>query len=186
MYRDTWTLWISSNKAIEEEFSGCGWVLHRRYCAGRDGSCTVLRWAPERTEVEAWEGRIFTGVPKKWEFSAADGCDVTAAALFDPGKEARLPGPHVRSGDLLGWAMLLHTPTSWIWLFWGALRGEQVFPALVSCVVWVVWGTCRTAWAVATRCRCPHSYGSGPAVGPKIRRFALGSFSRFCGGPLQP
>ena len=50
-------------------------------------------------------------------------------------------------------------------LFRSALRCEELMPALVSGFDWAARGTCRTAWAV--RCRCPYSYGTGPAVGPQ-------------------
>ena len=51
--------------------------------------------------------------------------------------------------------------------FLSALRGEELGPALVSGFDWPARGTHRTAWAVLPRCRCPYSYGTGPAVGPQ-------------------
>ena len=41
-------------------------------------------------------------------------------------------------------------------------------PALASCFDWVVRGSYRTAWAVQSCCRCPCTYGNGPAVGPQV------------------
>ena len=60
------------------------------------------------------------------------------------------PGEPLRTA--LGWTPLLHTPSSGVWLFRGAVRGEQLLAALVSSVDWVVRGTYRTAWAVEPRC----------------------------------
>ena len=128
---------------------------------GEGALAQYLRWAPEGDEVQAWEGRIFLGFPQSGIFPSLMGVTSQWLPFVDPGKEARPPGPDVRSWDLLGWSMFRHTSNPGIWLFWGALRGEQVFPALVSCVDWVARGTYRTAWAVARRCRCPYSYGHG-------------------------
>ena len=60
------------------------------------------------------------------------------------------PGEPLRSWS--GWTPLLHTPSSGVWLFRGALRGQQLLAALVFTVSWVVRGTYRTAWAVEPRC----------------------------------
>ena len=62
---------------------------------------------------------------------------------------------------------MLHTPSSGVWLFKGALRGEQLLAALVSTLDWVVRGTYRTAWAVEPRCLCSYAYGRRVAVGPQ-------------------
>ena len=86
--------------------------------------------------------------------------------------------------DSDGLDRLLHSPSSGVWVFQGALQGEQVVPAL-SGFDWAVRGTYRTAWAVQPRWRCPYSYGSGPAVGRKPE-IAPVSCSEVCGGPLHP
>ena len=63
---------------------------------------------------------------------------MTVAALFDTGEEAKAPGPGLLSRHLLGWTPFLHSPSSGVWLFLGALRGEQILPALVSSMDWAV------------------------------------------------
>ena len=50
--------------------------------------------------------------PPKWDFTVAEECEVTVAALFDPGEECKPPGPGLLSRDLLGWTMMRHTPRS--------------------------------------------------------------------------
>ena len=74
------------------------------------------------------------------------------------------PGEPLRTA--LGWTPLLCTPSSGVWLFRGAVRGEQLLAALVSSVDWVPRGTYRTAWAVEPRCLCSYAYGRRVAVGP--------------------
>ena len=50
-----------------------------------------LRGAPKGTQVEAWEGRIFTcSRPASWDVSVAEGCKVTVSAVYLPKKR---PGP---------------------------------------------------------------------------------------------
>ena len=80
---------------------------------------------------------------------------------------SKLPGPREPLRSALGWTPLLYTPSSGVWLFLEALRGEQLLAALVSSFDWVVRGTYRTAWAVAPRCRCSYAYGRRVAVGPQ-------------------
>ena len=64
--------------------------------------------------------------------------------------------------------------SSGVWLFRGALQGEQILAALVSSVDWVVRGTYRTAWAVAPRCRCSYAYGRRGSRWATDRRTLLG------------
>ena len=75
------------------------------------------------------------------------------------------PGEPLRSW--LGWTPLLRTPSSGVWLFRGAVRGEQLLAALASTVDWVSRGTYRNAWAVEPRCLCSYACGRKVAVGPQ-------------------
>ena len=75
------------------------------------------------------------------------------------------PGPLYR--ELYGWARLLHTPSSGLWIFRGALQDEQVLPALSDGFDWAARGTYRTASAVQPCRRGPYSYGGGHAGGPQ-------------------
>ena len=127
-----------------------------------------LRRAPEEVELEAWEGRVVTCVrPKTWVEEIAEGCEVTMSAAPDFWNERGVLGPGLFPRDSIGWTEQQRTWFSRIWLFRGALQGEQVLPALVSCVDGAVRSTYRTAWAVPPRCRCSYSCGGGPAVGPQ-------------------
>ena len=89
-----------------------------------------------------------------------------ASMLETPKWCSKLPGPGEPLRSALGWTPLLSTQSSGGWVFWWALRGEQLLAALVSSVDWVVRDAYRTAWAVTPRCRCPYAYGRGVAVGP--------------------
>ena len=102
-----------------------------------------------------------------WKRWLARRCEVTVSMLRFPEWLSKLPGPGESFRSALGWTPLLHTPSSGVWLFRGALQGEQILAALVSSVDWVVRGTYRTAWAVAPRCRCSYAYGRRVAVGPQ-------------------
>ena len=155
-------------------------VLSQILLSGERHWHSYLRGAPEGTKVEAWEGRIFTCCgPTTWEVSVAEGCKVTVSAVYLPKKRPGLPalGPLYRV--LFGWSRLLYTPSSGVCGSFEVLwSGSQVLPALVSCFDWAVRGTYRTAW-VQPYCRCSHSHGSGPAVGPL-------SFFGVCGGQWHP
>ena len=132
------------------------------------------------------EGRIFMRESKQWDFSVAEGCEVTVAALHDLGKEAKPSGPGLLSTDVLGWTMMHHTPRFGFWLFRGALRGEQGFAC--SCI-WFGLGSSR---------HLPHSMGSSTAmplpthVWEAAQQWDLkpegapGCCSQVCGGKLHP
>ena len=92
---------------------------------------------------------------------------MTVSAVYLPKKRPGLPAPGPLYRIFFGWSRLLYTSSSGVWIFRGALKGSQVLLALVSCFNSSVWGTYRTAWAVQSCCRCSHSYGRGPAVGPQ-------------------
>ena len=94
---------------------------------------------------------------------------MVVSAVYLPRNRPRVPEPGHFYRELFGWYRLLHSPSSGLRVFWGALQGEQVVPALSSGFDWAVRGTCRTAWAVQPRCHYSYSYGSGPAVGPQTR-----------------
>ena len=136
--------------------------------SGDAGLADYLRWAPRSWPIEAWECRaVLTPFDKKVRFFLAGGCEVVSTLM-----QAREwcsvstePGEPLRSE--LGWTPLLRTSSSGVWLFRGALRGEQLQAALVSTVDWVSRGTYRTAWAVEPRCHCSYAYGRRVAVGPQ-------------------
>ena len=73
-------------------------------------------------------------------------------------------------------------PQFWGLAFPGSVGGEQLLAALVSTVDWVVWGTYRTAWAVAPRCLCSYAYGRRLAVGSHTGGTLLGATPWFVEG----
>ena len=81
--------------------------------------------------------------------------------------------PHLSSGgsgNMFGWSQLEKTVRSGVWLFRGALRGENLFSSLCAAGDWVKKRSYHTAWAVPgdSSCTCSYAYGRGPAVGPQI------------------
>ena len=83
-----------------------------------------LRAAPKGTEVEAWEGRIFTcSRPTSWDVLVAEGCKVTVSAVYLPKKRPGPPAAGPLYRILLGWSRLLYTASSGIWIFRGAFKG---------------------------------------------------------------
>ena len=130
---------------------------------------SYLRWVPPKVQVESWECRVVTSRKAVSEaIVLARGWELTVHTMPSTGRALESLGPGEHSRRLLGWTPLLRTQDSGCWVFRGALRGEQLFAALVSSVDWVVRGTYRTAW-VTPRCRCSQAYGWGVDVGPHTR-----------------
>ena len=73
------------------------------------------------------------------------------------------PGPGEPLRSWLGWTPLLRTPSSGVWLFREAVRGEQLLAALVSTVDWVFRGF------------LPHCMGGSAALSLLICVWAKGS-----------
>ena len=78
------------------------------------------------------------------------------------------PGPGRIIRNMLRWSQLEKTVRSGVWLFRGALRGENLFSSLCAAGDWVKKGSYRTAWSVPcdSSCTCSYAYGRGLAVGP--------------------
>ena len=126
-----------------------------------------LRWAPKKWPVEGWECRtVLTPWVEKVKCFLAGGCEVVSTIMRVSEWYPVSTGPGEPLRTALGWTPLLRTPSSGVWLFRGAVRGEQLLAALVSSVDWVPRGTYRTAWAVEPRCLCSYAYGRRVAVGP--------------------
>ena len=74
---------------------------------------------------------------------------------------------HQGQAKLFGtcWAgqKLEKTAGSGVWLFGGALQGENLFSALDPVGDWVKKGSYHTAWSVPcdSSCTCSHAYGQG-------------------------
>ena len=69
---------------------------------------------------------------------------------------------------MLGWSKLEETERSGVWVFRGALQGENLFSSLHVAGDWERKGSYHTAWAVPCdpSCTCSFAYGHGPAIGP--------------------
>ena len=171
---NSWKHEAAGRTKVSSQSSGLrDWCSFVDTVLGRAALAQYLRGAPEGTNVEAWDGSIFTcSRATTWEASVAEGCTVTVPAVYLPKKRPGPPAAGPLYRILFGWSRLLYTASLGIWIFRGAPRGSQVLPALVFCFDWAVRGTYRTAWAVQPCCRCSYSYGSGPAVGPQ----ALGNW----------
>ena len=70
--------------------------------------------------------------------------------------------------NMIGWTLQEKTDRSGVWLFRGALQGENLFSLLDAAGDWERKGSYRTAWAVLldSSCTCSYAYGHGPAIGP--------------------
>ena len=64
------------------------------------------------------------------------------------------------------------TERSGVWVFRGALQGENLFSSLAVAGDWERKGSYHTAWAVPcdSSCSCSYAYGHGPAIGPHTGR----------------
>ena len=134
--------------------------------------------SPQQTSsklhVEVWEGLLSNqGMRFSQEEEIVPGCVVSGArpsCLDDPPEP---PGPGRIIRNMFGWSQLEKTVRSGVWLFRGALRGENLFSSLCAAGDWVKKGSYHTAWAVPcdSSCSCSCAYGRGPAVGPQTGKW---------------
>ena len=96
------------------------------------------------------------------------GWDVKVACPSCPDYSPEPPGPGRVIRNMFGWSQLEKTVRSGVWLFRGALQGENLFSLLDAAGDWERKGSYRTAWAVPcnSSCTCSYAYGHGPAIGP--------------------
>ena len=133
--------------------------------------------SPQQTSsklhVEVWEGLLSNqGMKFSREQEIVTGCVVSGArpSCLDGSPEPPGPGRVIR--NMFGWSQLEKTVRSGVWLFRGALRGENLFSSLCAAGDWVRKGSYHTAWAVPgdSPCTCSYAYGRGPAIGPHTGR----------------
>ena len=118
---------------------------------------------------ETWAGHLQKpGLKISQEVEIVPGCAVRVACLSCPEYSPGPLGPGRVIRHMLGWTLEEKTFGSGIWLFRGALRGENLFSSLDSAGDWVRKGSCHTAWAVPcySSCSCSYAYGHGLAIGP--------------------
>ena len=176
--------------------NSCGAVEHRNSCnlhaAGLPVGTKVLSTStrirgrrsaveklasPQQTSsklhVEVWEGFLSNqGMKFSQEEEIVTGCVVSGArpSCLDGSPEPPGLGRVIR--NMFGWSQLEKTVRSGVWLFRGALRGENLFSSLCAAGDWVRKGSYHTAWAVPgdSSCTCSYAYGRGPAIGPHTGR----------------
>ena len=103
--------------------------------SGDAGLADYLRRAPRSWPVEAWECRVvLSPFVEMVRFFFAGRCEVVSTVLLTREwcSESTGPGEPLRSW--LGWTPLLHTPSSGVWLFRGAVRGSSF--SLRLCPQW--------------------------------------------------
>ena len=118
---------------------------------------------------ETWAGLLKNQGPRIFrEVEIIPGCAVRVACPSCPDYYPEPPGPGIVIRNMLGWSKLEKTERSGVWVFRGALQGENLFSLLDAAGDWVTKGSYHTAWAVPgnSSCSCSYAYGHGPAVGP--------------------
>ena len=118
---------------------------------------------------EMWAGLPMNLGPRIFrEVEIIPGCAVRVACPSCPDYYPEPPGPGIVIRNMLGWSQLEKTERSGVWVFRGALQGENLFSLLGAAGDWVTKGSYHTAWAVPcdSSCSCSYAYGHGPAIGP--------------------
>ena len=102
------------------------------------------------------------------EVEIVPGCAVSVARLACLDNSPVSLGPGRVIWNMLGWTLEEKTDRSGVWLFRGALQGENLFSSLFAVGDWVKKGSYRTAWSISCvfPCTCSYAYGQSPAVGP--------------------
>ena len=124
---------------------------------------------PLKLHVETWEGLLRNQGTKIFrEVEIVPGCAVRVACPSCPDYYLEPPGPGIVIRNMLGWSRLVKTERSGVWVFRGALQGENLFSLLDAAGDWERKGSYHTAWAVpcSSSCSCSYAYGLGPAIGP--------------------
>ena len=118
---------------------------------------------------ETWAGILQKQGPKIFrEMEIVPGCAVRVARPSCPDYSPEPPGPGRIIRNMLGWSRLEETERSGVWVFRGALQGENLFSLLDAAGDWERKGSYHTAWAVpcSSSRSCSYAYGLGPAIGP--------------------
>ena len=149
--------------------------------------------SPQQTSsklhVEVWEGLLSNrGMKFSQEEEIVTGCVVSRArpSCLDGSPEPPGPGRVIR--NMFGWSKLEKTVRSGVWLFRGALRGENLFSSLCAAGDWVRKGSYHTAWAVPgdSSCTCSYAYGRGPPLSGLTLVGGAGRCLLVCGGLSHP
>ena len=81
----------------------------------------------------------------------------------------------------MGWSLEEETDRSGVWLFRGALQGENLLSSLAVAGDCERNGSYHTAWAVPcdSSCTCSYAYGQGPAYRAIFWKAVLATARRF-------
>ena len=124
--------------------------------------------APLKLHEETWEGLLCN----QWNFREVEivpACVVQVACPSCPDYSLEPPGPDRVIRNMIGWSLQEKTERSGVWVFRGALQGENLFLSLLDAAGdRERKGSYHTAWAVTcdSSCTCSYAYGHGPAIGP--------------------
>ena len=84
--------------------------------------------APLKLHEETWAGLLKNqGLRISQEVEIVPGCAVLVACPSCPDHSSEPPGPDRTTRNTLGWSKLEETDWSGVWLFRGALQGENLF-----------------------------------------------------------
>ena len=115
--------------------------------------------APLKLHEETWAGLLKNqGLRISQEVEIVPGCAVRVARPSRPDYYPESPGPGIVIRNMLGWSLLEKTERSGVWLFRGALQGQNLFSLLDAAGDWERRGSYRTAWAVPCNSSCSCSY----------------------------
>ena len=118
---------------------------------------------------EMWAGLLNKQGPRiSPEVEIIPGCAAVVARPLCPDNSPVSPGPGRVIWSMLVWSQLEKTVRSGVWLFRGALQGENHFSSLVAAGDWVRKGSYHTAWSVpfCSSYACSNAHGQGPAIRP--------------------
>ena len=103
--------------------------------------------ASSKLHVETWAGLLKNQGPKIFrDEEIIPGCAVRVACPSCPDYYPEPPGPGIVIRNMLGWSSLEKTEGSGVWVFRGALQGENLFSLLDAAGDWVQKGSYHTAW----------------------------------------
>ena len=104
---------------------------------------------PLKLHVETWELLFRNQGPRIFrEVEIVPGCAVHVACPSCPDYSPEPPGPGRAIRNMLGWSLLGETEGSGVWIFRGALQGENLSSLLDAAGDWERKGSYHTAWAV--------------------------------------